>query len=110
MIAICAHEMTGGRRSVYVAHLTVEVDDAAARWGTGERFEDEWDLGPRLIYCWRLDSGVCVALNRLEHLDVPGFGFYMRADDEVPAAMRFVLEEFLNGSGIARETVAETAF
>ncbi|MCP3755660.1 hypothetical protein [Streptomyces sp. TBY4] len=110
MIRISANEMTGGRLLVYVAHFDITSDEISAKWGEGERFEDEWDLGPRHIYCWRLAGGTYVSLNRVEIESVPGFSFNVRADREDPDSMRAALQSFLEESCISEDRVVEMMF
>lgn len=102
--------MKGGRHLIYVAYFEVTEEEISEHWGDPERFEDEWDLGPRRIYCWRLSTGSYVSLSRVEHEGVPGFGFYVRSDSEDPTLMNSLLQEFLKESHFPEHSISERMF
>ncbi|WP_129773473.1 hypothetical protein [Streptomyces sp. L-9-10] len=110
MERINTSEMTGGRRSIYVAHIDVTSDELVATWGDYERFEDEWDLGPRRTFAWRLENGEDVALSMIEGARVPGYSMYIRADEEDSHHMRAMLGDFLSESALDEIRVLERGF
>ncbi|MEV7510694.1 hypothetical protein AB0O57_22365 [Streptomyces sp. NPDC091201] len=110
MERISTEEMSGGRHLVYVAYFEVSEDDISEKWGKAERFEDEWDLGPRRIFCWRLSTGSYVSLNRVEREEVPGFGFYVRTDTQDPHLMNSLLQEFIKESHLPENLISEKMF
>ncbi|MCL7380463.1 hypothetical protein [Streptomyces sp. 35G-GA-8] len=103
-------EMTGGRRSIYVAHIDVTSDELVSTWGDYERFEDQWDLGSRRTFTWRLKNGEDVALSMIEGGRVPGYSMYIRADEEDADHMQAMLSEFLDESGLDEMRVLEKGF
>ena len=110
MRQISVDEMAGGRFLINVAHFSLEAAELSLDWGEGERFEEELDLGPRHIYCWQLVDGTFVSLNRVEDEHVPGFAFNVRSDSDDPAAMRAILQNFLEESGLAEDRIIERIF
>ncbi|MBT2450454.1 hypothetical protein J7F03_25935 [Streptomyces sp. ISL-43] len=110
MRQIAVAEMAGGRLLVYVGHFDIGADSIPEAWGEGERFEDEWDLGPRQFYCWQLKDGTYVSLERVENAIVPGFSFKVRADTENADTMRAVLRNFLEESGLSEDKIVERMF
>ncbi|MGW6877011.1 hypothetical protein ACWGHA_32300 [Streptomyces xanthophaeus] len=110
MEKISVEAMDGGRHFIYVAHFEVTAEEMSRDWGEGELFDDEWDLGPRRIYCWRLSTGSCVSLNRIENGDVSGFSFYVRADSDDPDLMNYLLHLFLEESHLSVNSISERMF
>ncbi|MFD9338132.1 hypothetical protein ACFWBF_27575 [Streptomyces sp. NPDC060028] len=103
-------DMVGGRRAIYVADIDMLEDELSSSWGQGEEFDDPWDLGRRITFAFRLDSGQDVSLTRVQNQLTPGFSLFIRADSPVETFLEETLRVFLSAFELPDDQVLAKGF